>query len=334
MQSPIRVFAACCVTLLALVAAASTTTASSAHAPGSVAKPALVWSTAIFERSIILLAGADGSRPRLLTDGRGPRISPNGKWVAFARGSDVFVVSTGNGRPWLVARSASLGRWAANSRYIATVASGVLYVTDVHTRSRVTIDRGTAIYGSSFSPSGRDIVWARKRGDNPLVEGGVDLFRARVDGTQSTRLTQDGRSTYPVWGPTRIAFGRVRRTGDVHFPIFELWTMRPQGDGRQRLTRTSHGPIQWDSTGRRLLTSTVNPAGVAASVVDAGNASVRPLIQGPLVLPLALSRNGRSVLAWVRSARTPLLGNLVRVGWDKSQTILAKDVDQLADWNL
>lgn len=126
----------------------------------------------------------------------------------------------------------------------------MLYVTDVHTRSRVTIDRGTAIYGASFSPSGRDIVWARKRGDNQLVEGRVDLFRARVDGTQSTRLTQDGRSTYPVWGPTRIAFGRVRRR------------------------------------------------------------------------------------AWVRSARTPLLGNLVRVGWDKSQTILAKDADQLADWNL
>jgi hypothetical protein len=210
----------------------------------------------------------------------------------------------------------------------------VLYVTDVRTQSRVTIDRGTAIYGASFSPSGRDIVWARKRGDSQLVEGGVDLFRAQVDGTQRTRLTRDGRSTYPVWGPTRIAFGRVRRSGDVHFPIFELWTMRPQGDGRKRLTRTSHGPIQWDSTGRRLLTSTVNPAGVTASVVDAGNTSVRPFIQGKRVLPLALSRDGRSVLVWVTSARPPLLGNLVKVRWDKRQTILVRDADQGGDWNL
>jgi hypothetical protein len=36
----------------------------------------------------------------------------------------------------------------------------------------------------------------------------------------------------------------------------------------------------------------------------------------------------------VPNARTLPLGNLVRVSWDRSQTILVKDVDQLADWNL
>ncbi len=191
----------------------------------------------------------------------------------------------------------------------------------------MTIDRGATIYGASFSPSGKEIVWARKRGQGYLVEGGVDLYRARVDGRATTRLTRGGVSAYPVWGPKRIAFGRVRRSGDRHFPAFEVWTMLPRGGGLRRLTRTD-GPIDWSADGRRLLTSIVSKWDTKSSVVDIGTGHIRTLVGGTDVFTLALSRDGRFVLAWAG-------GNLVRVSWDdRSQTVLARNVDELADWNL
>jgi hypothetical protein len=154
-----------------------------------------------------------------------------------------------------VARNALPARWSRSSRFLATVDQGHgLFVTDVRTHLRVTIDRGATILGVSFSPSGNAIVWGRKQGNGSLVEGGTDLFRARLDGSRKTRLTRGGKNAYPIWGTRRIAFSRVRPSGDVHFPILELWTMRPGGDDAQRLTRTSHGPIEWSSDGRRVLT--------------------------------------------------------------------------------
>jgi Tol biopolymer transport system component len=184
------------------------------------------------QQSTLWLGGTDGSQPRLLGEERNPRLSPDGRWIAFNRKRNAFVVASNRGRPWLVARNALAARWSPDSRYLATAEQGrALYVTDVETRRRVTIDRGATIYGASFSPSGKEIVWARKRGQGYVVDGGVDLFLARVDGSRRIRLTRTGRSSSPVWGRRGIAFSRVQPSGDAHFPIYELWMMRPRGGG-------------------------------------------------------------------------------------------------------
>lgn len=348
MQPPIRVLAfCCCAILLACAAAAATTAASAGGGANATASPALVWSTWVWveetpghsvQRFTLLIGRVEGSRPRFLAHGRDPKISPDGRWIAYtdSQAKHTYVVSSSGGPPWLVAREGQPARWSETSRYLATVDQGkALYVTDVRTRRRVTIDRGTTILGVSMSPSGKEIVWGRKRRDDQgsLVED-VDLFRARIDGSHKTRLTRGGRSSYPVWGQQRIAFARVRSSGDVHRPVLELWTMRSSGTGLRRVTRTSHGPIEWSADGRRLLTSTSTTSGSVLSVVDVPTASIRPLIRGQFVIPLALSRNGRSILAWALNPRTKPEGDLVRVDWGGRRTTLVTNAGQFADWNL
>jgi Tol biopolymer transport system component len=207
-------------------------------------------------------------------------------------------------------------------------------VTDVETRRRVTIDRDVTILGVSISPSGREIVWGRKRGKGTLFEDGVDLFRARVDGSRRVRLTHGGRSAFAVWGRRAIAFGRFRSSGDPVFPVYELWTMQPSGKGLRRVTRSSHTPVEWSSDGRRLLTSTYSKSEGVLSVVDMQTQSIRPLLRGQLVLPLSLSKDGRSILAWALHPVRKPEGDVVRVDWNGRRTVLVTDAGQLADWNL
>lgn len=108
---------------------------------------------------MLWIGAADGSRARYLGEGKRPRISPDGRWVAFVRDEHVYVVASTGGRAWLVTRDAQPIRWSPTSRLFATVVPGrALYVTDVQTRRRVTIDRNATFGGASFSPSGQDIV--------------------------------------------------------------------------------------------------------------------------------------------------------------------------------
>jgi hypothetical protein len=212
-----------------------------------------------------------------------------------------------------------------------------LYVTDVETRRRVTIDHNATFGGASFSPSGKDIVWARQHGRRYVAERRSDLFRARVDGRAKTRLTRGGKNVAPIWGPKGIAFGRIRPGKAIQFPTFELWTMQQGGGGLRRLTRTSHVPLACSADGGRVLTATYSASGGVASVVDFETGSVRPLVKATEVFPHAISRDGRSILTWVRTGLNPPFGprgDVVRVDWDMRQTVLVKNGDQFADWNL
>jgi hypothetical protein len=149
-----------------------------------------------------------------------------------------------------------------------------------------------------------------------------------VDGGATTRVTRDGKSAFPVWGPKLIAFSRVGPGTSRHFPIHELWTLRPGGDGLRRLTRQSRIPVQWSADGRRLLAVDSTKAGLRLHAVELGAGRIRTLVPRGEVFAEALSRDGRLVLAWVR-------GNLVRVSWDSgTQKILARNVREIADWNL
>jgi len=177
-------------------------------------------------------------------------------------------------------------------------------------------------------------VWARKAGSGSVLDGDVDVFRARLDGSRRQRLTRDGTSSFPVWGPHGIAFGRVRPGTDRHYPIYELWTMQPDGSGPRRVTRMSNLPVVWSADGTRLLTSTYTTSDGVVSVVDMETGTVRPAIRGQFVIPLSLSRNGRSVLAWVLSQVRKPEGDLVRVDRNGRRTTLVRNAGELADWNL
>jgi len=331
--------------LAIFVAAAAVGTASSGRS-SVTASPSLVWSTWVWvektqgqhvQQFTLWIGDVDGSPRRLLGEGRDPKISPDGRWIAFSdsQAQHTYVIPSAGGRPRLVARNARPGRWSPTSRYLTAVDQGrALYVTDIATRRRVTIDRGANILGVSFSPTGKDIVWGRQpvRGG---VYGDADVFRARLDGSQRIRLTRGGKNSSPVWGPRQIAFARARSSGDKHYPVYELWTMRPSGKGLKRVTRTSHAPVEWSGDGRRLLTSTYSKSGSVLSVIDMETGAIRrPVIRGQFVIPLSLSKDGRSVLTWSLSPVRKPEGDLVRVDWNARRTTLVRNAGQFADWNL
>jgi hypothetical protein len=82
------------------------------------------------------------------------------------------------------------------------------------------------------------------------------------------------------------------------------------------------------------LTSTNSKSGSVVSVIDMQTGSIRPLIRGQFVIPLSLSKDGRSILAWALSPVRKPEGDLVRVDWNGRQTTLVRNAGQFADWNL
>jgi Tol biopolymer transport system component len=287
------------------------------------------------ELPTLLIGAADGSRLRPLGIGSRPRLSPDGRWVAFVRDDHTYVVASTNGRPSRVARNAVPIRWSPSSRYLVTAAQGrALGVFDVRTRRVATVDRDATFHGASFSPSSEEIVWARQEGRAYSTTRSIDIVRARVDGSAKARLVSGGQNAVPVWGTRRIAFGRIRPGRVPQFPIYELWTMTSRGDERERVTRTSHIPVDWSADGRLLLTATYGPSQSVMSLVEPATGDVRVLLANRFLFPQALSRDGRSALAWVWDRKNKPDGNLVRVGSDGSRRTLVRKADELADWNV
>jgi hypothetical protein len=200
-------------TLLIFVAMVAT---GSLHATEVATKRALVWSTSVLveetpnhwvERFTLWTAAPDASRPRPLGEGRGPRLSPDGRWIAFEREASVHVVSSAGGRSVLVVPKTRLVRWSPTSRYLAIVGDAVrgLWVVDVRTRRRITIDDDASIYGASFSPSGTEIVWGRGPKDRrgSLIDGDVDLFP--LGSTAPGRLASRGEEEVAIQSGVREA---------------------------------------------------------------------------------------------------------------------------------
>jgi Tol biopolymer transport system component len=129
----------------------------------------------------------------------------------------------------------------------------------------------------SFSPRGDEIAFTRGA---PF--GTVDIYIANAEGGGERRVTDDGQSAYPVWGPREIAFARIvpYRGWGAH----EIWLVRPDGRGSRLLTKTPHAllgqgivglvPVAWSANGEALLAALANEFGEVPYAVDPKNGSV------------------------------------------------------------
>jgi WD40 repeat protein len=300
----------------------------------------------------IWIAAADGSQPRPLTTGSGPAISPDGKRVAFSRATDsgdsgsvvtqLYAIGTDeDAKPRLLASDADRYAWSPDSRHLAIASADGLAVIDVETRTEVTIDRRSHLpfLGFSFSPSGRELVWVKARRSMGTLYTG-DLFKASIDGGAVTRLTTNGRSTQPVWGPSSIAFAAFPpgARGTPFDRPFQLWTIRPDGSSLHRLSPKKYlVPVSWSQDGKRLLACFEHEFDCPPAAVDPATGSVRALRQASVsagrgvVLTSALSRDGRLVLltegvfdGLQAVTQVPYSGGRARV--------LARNADS-PDWN-
>ncbi len=265
----------------------------------------------------VWVARVDGRGRRRLAEGNAPKISPDGRWVAFERqlGSrvyprDLMLVATSGGRPRLLMRAVGQAVWSPDSKRLAVLQflddrrSALLSIT-IETGERTTVARGS-LSDWSFSPRGDEIAYVRAdpAGSGPFL-GDSDVYIAGLDGGGERRVTDDGDSAFAVWGPREIAFARLvpYRGWGAH----EIWLVRPDGSGRRLLTKTPRSllgsgivglvPVAWSADGRALLAALANEFGGVPFAVDPRSGSVRRVGDFDYgAWPDGLSRDGRSVL--------------------------------------
>jgi Tol biopolymer transport system component len=208
-------------------------------------------------------------------------------------------------RPRLLVRATIKPVWSPDSKRVAALQNlhdrrRALLSIAIASAESTTVARG-AIDDVSFSPRGDEIAYARG-----AVFDNVDIYVADADGGgDERRVTDDGQSAYPVWGPHELAFARIvpYRGWGAH----ELWLMGPDGRGRRLLTKTPPSllgqgivglvPVAWSADGRALLAALANEFGGIPYAVDPQTSSVRRIGNYSYhAWPRGVSRDGRFVL--------------------------------------
>jgi dipeptidyl aminopeptidase/acylaminoacyl peptidase len=275
-------------------------------------------------RPSIWIAEDSGASPRQLVGGTGgeqPLIAPDGSAVIFqslpAHGNAALeiVPASGGASVVLAAQEASMNNtaWSPDSKTIATTLGLTpererLVLIDVATHSVRTIASGT-IEGVSFSPDSSKLAYARAP-NLKRFPADSDIYEVAVAGGSATRLTNDHRSTTPVWGAAKIAFARTvefhGRREDA--PKSYVWLMNPDGSRARQLTHqrapfllSGPIPLAWSASGAQLLAQFTGEDTAYGEGVNPLTGAVHRLsAKGSLAYQLfatGISRDGTTVLA-------------------------------------
>lgn len=171
-----------------------------------------------------------------------PAWSPDGRKVAFRRGTDIYLINVDGSGLRRLARGSCLGygypSWSPDGRRIVVMdddsESAQLAIIDVRTGRRVATVR-EAGFAPSWSPDGRWIA----TGD----EKGVAI--ARTTGSQTRKVTEASGYS-PRWSPNgnRIVFDGFG--GNVGIYVVALSDPRPR-----KLVNRGESPT-WSATGDRI----------------------------------------------------------------------------------
>ncbi|MDX6480065.1 MAG: tricorn protease [Gaiellaceae bacterium] len=237
-------------------------------------------------------ANVDGGHPKLIArNSSDPTVSPDGRSIAYDHGGDVLVVPAAGGKPRIVYRDGAYPTWAPDSRHLAVSGGdGLVVILDLKTGTKHAIpgDAGTP----SFSPDSTRVVYSVGR-------TGGDLYVASIDGGRPIRITDDRRSSGPVWGPDGIAFVRYARAHDWHN---DIWLTGPRPNAAHQLTHLNSDiyPVAFSKDGKELLAAypAFHNGQLWAVDVPTGRARAITPSVGDLN-PRGLSDDGRTVLASV-----------------------------------
>jgi Tol biopolymer transport system component len=326
-----------------------------------LAVPAAARATLVFVRSppkpTVWVAADNGSGQRRIAPGSNPKVSPDGKIVAFLHQGEgrsakpELMLAPANGSA-PVSRLATGWRevfvfdWSPDSASVAAVLGPELgpkrlVLIDVVTGAQRTIARGF-FSGVSFSPDGGQLVYGKAASERFPPRS--DVFRYSVSSGESQRLTSDHRSLSPLWGPAgTIVFvkqlgAKQRRYG----PKNELFLMNPEGKAVRRLTQTKVDPLTqglfptaWSASGNQLLAEFEGQDTSYAVTVDPGTGAQRTLTkereQG--FVGTALSADGSTVLGWLGGFEPGPGHNVVTIPYGGGKpTVLAKNASE-PDWS-
>jgi hypothetical protein len=274
--------------------------------------------------SRVWIAPASGGEAKLLGPGQQPLIAPDGQLVAVSlfgiapgveeRGPaiDVYPASGGPAVDYLDLEEGVVTplAWSQDSTYLAVnvestrtvgiAAASSLDVIDVQTGTVTTIVKG-AIYGASFAKEGGDrLVFGMAR--RFAASSATNLYMSEPDGSGLHRLTSNGHSLFPVFGPGYIAYDR-ERTRNLS-PEYQIWLASPSGGTLRRLTHIAVDslaqglvPLAFSSDGGRLLAEFEGQDQTAAYAVEVASGRARRAIShGSTVIGAGISSDGGTLL--------------------------------------
>jgi hypothetical protein len=226
---------------------------------GSTRAPRLAYvtGTASSTPQVWLTDVRGGGRARHIGPGQDPVLAPDGALLAAssaAGGWPALTLYSAGGttlrRLFDGAQDTALAQaWSPDSRYLAvglgsrnpaSAAASGLAVIDVETLAATLVARG-AIYGASFAHDGSDRL-AYAAAASPALDARVDIHTIGPDGSAPAQITHDGRSLYPVWGATGIAFDREQLRREAA-PAYQIWTMNRDGSAPAQLTHLHVPPL-------------------------------------------------------------------------------------------
>ncbi len=321
------------------------------------AKLAFVKTTSKGVNKGLYVAADDGSGAVKIADNAyDPSVSPDGTQVLFSRITSartpteaLYVVPTAGGK---VQRLASSLQYAGNSTVWSADGARVLAVVGPEIGKQTlevitvagdyvrTIATGY-FSGASFSPDGKSLVYGRtssSRGTGLNVYV-ADLSTATV---RVTRITSDGVSSSPVWGPQSIVFSRTakaKRRDDA--PKANLFLIQPDGTGRRQLTTVKPAyllfglsPTQWSADGSRLLAEFGGQDYSEAWTVDPVSGKARDLT-GKIdsIVGYGLSRDGITVLAATGGFEPGPGHNVVAIPYDGGAAVVLARGAIAPSWN-
>jgi hypothetical protein len=301
----------------------------------------------------VMLAKANGSDPRALGPASTAVLSPDGRFVAAVtvdssqtphRSSLVLYSLAGKTAPKTLRQSTgplTLVGWSPDSADIAVTDGDSLVIVHLSGVARV-IANGT-ITGASFAPTTPDrIVYASAA--SLLVSAKVDLYVVPAAGGTPQRLTTDGLSEYPLWGPQGIVFSHEYSSAN---PAYQLWLVNPATDVERALTSlavpegfSGLEPIAFSKNGEHLLANLNAPDTSEAWVINLGAHDPMPRAlggAGAATVGNAISRDGMTVLL-TDGYGNPADGDFSSqsvdsVAWSSGKTVVLARHSAFASWN-
>jgi hypothetical protein len=274
--------------------------------------------------SKVWLAASNGSDAKLLGLGQQPLLAPSGESVAVALFGTVLGnqeqgpslgIYPSSGAPIsdylnLETAVAAPVAWSPDSRYLAVSlqSNGTndiaddsgLDVVDTQTGVVTTIAHGE-VYGASFARDGSDkLVFGLSHSES--FTSNVNLYTSEADGAGLRRISNDGHSLFPVWGPTYIAYDRERMR---HLsPEYQIWLATPAGARVRKVTHIGVGsleqglvPLAFSASGSRLLAELEGEDTSNAYAVSVGSGRARAVtVHGQTVQAAGISSDGSTLL--------------------------------------
>jgi hypothetical protein len=292
----------------------------------------------------VWVARDDGSQARKVGLGHSPRISDDGRWIAWIKPGDpdqlMMRLADLSRKARVVARSSFVGefRFSPDSKALGLVLSRRLFVYDIREREEARVASGV-IRGFSFSPDSASVVFGTA-GRSDAVDAPSDLYSVRLEDSSRRRITRDRKSLNPLWGPAGIIHDRMRPRQD-DAPSYNLFEIQPDGGSLRRITRlripnlvSGLVPVELSAAGNRLLAEFVGQDTGMGFRVNPMTGKSHVLDPEREFLGFDVTADGRTVLGHTGGPDPTARHNVVTMPYAGGEPEVLVRRASFPDWNL